>query len=66
MTFLLFYLFTSLQIPESVSGCFQMVDPNGIANRTVTHVQFPKVGSYHPKGYQAHDVTFELLKTITV
>ncbi|RWR82660.1 hypothetical protein CKAN_01138900 [Cinnamomum micranthum f. kanehirae] len=44
---------------------FHMVDPNGIANRTVTHVQFPKVGSYHPKGYQAHDVTFELLKTIT-
>ncbi|XXG64405.1 hypothetical protein AAC387_Pa05g2368 [Persea americana] len=44
---------------------FHLVDPNGIANRTLTHVQFPEVGSYHPKEYQAHHVTFELLKTIT-
>jgi len=44
---------------------FQMVDPTGIANWSVTHVDWSE-GKWHPKAYRAKDVTYELLKNITV
>jgi Core-2/I-Branching enzyme len=44
---------------------FQTVDPNGIANWSVTHVDWSE-GKWHPKAYRAVDVTFELLKNISV
>lgn len=43
---------------------FHMVDPGGIANWSVTHVDWSE-GKWHPKAYRARDVTFELLKSIT-
>ncbi|XP_020227358.1 glycosyltransferase BC10 isoform X1 [Cajanus cajan] len=42
----------------------QMVDPGGIANWSVTHVDWSE-RKWHPKSYRARDVTFELLKNIT-
>jgi len=42
-----------------------MMDPDGIANWSVTHVDWSE-GKWHPKAYRAQDVTFELLKNITV
>ncbi|KAK9269585.1 hypothetical protein L1049_001361 [Liquidambar formosana] len=44
---------------------FSMVDPCGIANWSVTHVDWSE-GKWHPKSYRAQDVTYELLKNITV
>ncbi|KAI0497100.1 glycosyltransferase BC10 isoform X1 [Dendrobium catenatum] len=43
---------------------FYMIDPAGIANWSVTHVDWSE-GKWHPKAYQAKDVTYELLKNIT-
>ncbi|XP_008801394.1 glycosyltransferase BC10 [Phoenix dactylifera] len=43
---------------------FHMFDPTGIANWSVTHVDWSE-GKWHPKSYKAQDVTFELLKNIT-
>ena len=43
----------------------QMIDPSGIANWSVTHVDWSE-GKWHPKAYRAQDVTYELLKNITV
>ncbi|RWR91512.1 Glycosyl transferase [Cinnamomum micranthum f. kanehirae] len=43
---------------------FHMVDPSGIANWSVTHVDWSE-GKWHPKAYRAQDVTFELLRNIT-
>ncbi|KAJ6854077.1 uncharacterized protein M6B38_100925 [Iris pallida] len=43
---------------------FNMVDPGGIANWSVTHVDWSE-GKWHPKSYKAEDVTFGLLKNIT-
>lgn len=43
---------------------FYMVDPTGIANWSVTHVDWSE-GKWHPKAYRAKDVTYELLKNIT-
>ncbi|KAL5782923.1 hypothetical protein ACOSP7_007952 [Xanthoceras sorbifolium] len=42
---------------------FHMIDPGGIANWSVTHVDWSE-GKWHPKVYRAQDVTFELLKSI--
>lgn len=42
-----------------------MVDPKGIANWSVTHVDWSE-GKWHPKAYRAVDVSFELLKNISV
>ncbi|KAI9192138.1 hypothetical protein LWI28_018736 [Acer negundo] len=42
---------------------FNMIDPGGIANWSVTHVDWSE-GKWHPKAYRAQDVTFELLKSI--
>ncbi|KAK7303924.1 hypothetical protein RJT34_14843 [Clitoria ternatea] len=43
---------------------FQIVDPGGIANWSVTHVDWSE-RKWHPKSYRAQDVTRELLKNIT-
>ncbi|KAL5974161.1 hypothetical protein ACLOJK_030824 [Asimina triloba] len=42
----------------------KMVDPKGISNWSVTHVDWSE-GKWHPKAYRAQDVTYELLKNIT-
>lgn len=42
-----------------------MVDPGGIANWSVTHVDWSE-GKWHPRSYRAADITYELLKNITV
>ncbi|GER45768.1 Core-2/I-branching beta-1,6-N-acetylglucosaminyltransferase family protein [Striga asiatica] len=43
---------------------FHMLDPSGIANWSVTHVDWSE-GKWHPKSYRAQDVTFELMRNIT-
>ncbi|CAA2971128.1 uncharacterized protein LOC111412154 [Olea europaea subsp. europaea] len=43
---------------------FNMVDPAGIANWSVTHVDWSE-RKWHPKSYQAQDVTYELIRNIT-
>ncbi|KAL6519277.1 hypothetical protein OROGR_018597 [Orobanche gracilis] len=43
---------------------FHMLDPGGIANWSVTHVDWSE-GKWHPKSYRAQDVTFELMRNIT-
>jgi hypothetical protein len=43
----------------------QMMDPHGISNWSVTHVDWSE-GKWHPKAYRAQDVSYELLKNITV
>uniref|UniRef100_A0A7N0U6I3 Core-2/I-branching beta-1,6-N-acetylglucosaminyltransferase family protein n=1 Tax=Kalanchoe fedtschenkoi TaxID=63787 RepID=A0A7N0U6I3_KALFE len=43
---------------------FHMIDPAGIANWSVTHVDWSEA-KWHPKSYKAEDVTVELLKNIT-
>lgn len=47
------------------SCCFQMIDPAGIANWSVTHVDWSE-GKWHPKAYRLQDVTFDLFRNITV
>lgn len=42
-----------------------MVDPTGIANWSVTHVDWSE-GKWHPKAYRARDVSFEIFKSISV
>jgi len=42
---------------------FNMVDPTGIANWSVSHVDWSE-GKWHPKVYRAVDTSFELLKSI--
>lgn len=43
---------------------FHMLDPAGIANWSVTHVDWSE-GKWHPKSYRAEDITYELFKNIT-
>ncbi|GAV63675.1 Branch domain-containing protein [Cephalotus follicularis] len=43
---------------------FNMIDPGGIANWSVTHVDWSEE-KWHPKAYRAQDVTYELVKNIT-
>uniref|UniRef100_A0A5B6Z314 Core-2/I-branching beta-1,6-N-acetylglucosaminyltransferase family protein n=1 Tax=Davidia involucrata TaxID=16924 RepID=A0A5B6Z314_DAVIN len=43
---------------------FYMLDPAGIANWSVTHVDWSE-GKWHPKSYRAQDVTYELMRNIT-
>ncbi|XP_062229722.1 glycosyltransferase BC10-like isoform X1 [Phragmites australis] len=43
---------------------FNMADPSGIANWSVTHVDWSE-GKWHPKAYRAVDTSFELLKNIS-
>lgn len=44
---------------------FQMLDSSGIANWSVTHVDWSE-GKWHPKSYTSRDITYELMKNITV
>ncbi|OEL22290.1 hypothetical protein BAE44_0016692 [Dichanthelium oligosanthes] len=43
---------------------FNMVDPGGISNWSVTNVDWSE-GKWHPRSYSAADVTYDLLKNIT-
>lgn len=43
----------------------QMIDPGGIANWSVTHVDWSE-GKWHPKLYNARDITPYLLRKIKV
>ncbi|XP_047962321.1 glycosyltransferase BC10-like [Salvia hispanica] len=43
---------------------FYMLDPGGIANWSVTHVDWSEF-KWHPKSYKSQDVTMELLRNIT-
>lgn len=43
---------------------FHIIDPKGIANWSITHVDWSE-RKWHPKSYRARDVTYELLKNIT-
>ncbi|XP_042046113.1 glycosyltransferase BC10-like [Salvia splendens] len=43
---------------------FHMLDPAGIANWSVTHVDWSEM-KWHPKSYESQDVTMELLRNIT-
>lgn len=42
-----------------------MLDPVGIANWSVTHVDWSE-GKWHPKSYKAQDVSYGLMRNITV
>ncbi|KZV49009.1 hypothetical protein F511_09605 [Dorcoceras hygrometricum] len=44
---------------------FYMFDPAGISNWSVTHVDWSEM-KWHPKSYRAQEVTFELIRNITV
>ncbi|XP_024194108.1 glycosyltransferase BC10 [Rosa chinensis] len=43
---------------------FNIVDPGGIANWSVTHVDWSE-RKWHPKLYKAQDISYELLRNIT-
>ncbi|CAH9087600.1 unnamed protein product [Cuscuta europaea] len=43
---------------------FHMHDPSGIANWSVTHVDWSE-GKWHPKSYTRQDITYALLRNIT-
>lgn len=60
---LCFYLW--INVSEQVPVLFQMLDPVGIANWSVTHVDWSE-GKWHPRSYRAQDVTYELMRNITV
>ncbi|GMI81563.1 hypothetical protein like AT4G31350 [Hibiscus trionum] len=40
-----------------------MIDPGGIANRSVTYVDWSE-GKWHPRSFRAQDITFEFLKNL--
>ncbi|KAG4189927.1 hypothetical protein ERO13_A07G000600v2 [Gossypium hirsutum] len=43
---------------------FNMIDPSGVANRSVTYVDWSE-GKWHPRAFRAQDITFEFLKNLT-
>ncbi|KAH6801583.1 Core-2/I-branching beta-1 [Perilla frutescens var. frutescens] len=43
---------------------FHMLDPTGISNWSVTHVDWSEM-KWHPKSYRAQDITMELMRNIT-
>ncbi|EPS69106.1 hypothetical protein M569_05660 [Genlisea aurea] len=43
---------------------FHMLDPSGISNWSVTHVDWSE-GKWHPRSYRAQDISFELMRNIT-
>ncbi|AQL05215.1 Core-2/I-branching beta-16-N-acetylglucosaminyltransferase family protein [Zea mays] len=56
---------TVLQMSIICQPCsMSMVDPGGISNWSVTHVDWSE-GKWHPRSYSADDVTYDLLKNIT-
>ena len=42
-----------------------MIDPGGVANRSVTYVDWSE-GKWHPRSFRAQDITFEFLKNLSV
>ena len=54
-----------LLVPLYSVSVLQVIDPNGIANWSVTHVDWSEE-KWHPKTYRAQDISYELLKNITV
>ncbi|KAK8508195.1 hypothetical protein V6N12_025294 [Hibiscus sabdariffa] len=54
--------------PEVEKNAFQkgsqMIDPYGIANRSVTYVDW-SAGKWHPRAFRVQDITFEFLKNLT-
>ncbi|XP_058724800.1 glycosyltransferase BC10-like [Vicia villosa] len=42
---------------------FNMVDPGGIANWSVTYVDWSE-RKWHPRSFRAHDITYQLMKKI--
>ncbi|CAK9154088.1 unnamed protein product [Ilex paraguariensis] len=56
--------FVICQLPTFSPSFFQMMDPGGIANWSVTYVDWSE-GKWHPRSYRAQDVTYDLLKNIT-
>ncbi|XP_031476978.1 glycosyltransferase BC10-like [Nymphaea colorata] len=44
---------------------FHMHDPSGISNWSLTHVDWSE-GKWHPKAYEGKDVSYELLKNMTL
>lgn len=59
------FLLRHSQLNVVFSSIYQMVDPGGIANWSVTHVDWSEA-KWHPKSYSAQDVSYELLKNIMV
>nr|KJB55244.1 hypothetical protein B456_009G069100 [Gossypium raimondii] len=43
---------------------FNMIDPGGIANRSVTYVDWSE-GKWHPRSFRAEDISFEFLKNLS-
>ncbi|PPD76435.1 hypothetical protein GOBAR_DD26652 [Gossypium barbadense] len=41
-----------------------MIDPGGIANRSVTYVDWSE-GKWHPRSFRAEDISFEFLKNLS-
>ncbi|KAJ1399269.1 Glycosyl transferase, family 14, partial [Sesbania bispinosa] len=42
---------------------FNMLDPGGIANWSVTYVDWSE-GKWHPRSFRAHDITYQLMRKI--
>ncbi|KAK8295555.1 hypothetical protein V6Z11_D05G068000 [Gossypium hirsutum] len=42
----------------------KMIDPGGIANRSVTYVDWSE-GKWHPRSFRAEDISFEFLKNLS-
>ncbi|KAL8254763.1 hypothetical protein R6Q59_032984 [Mikania micrantha] len=60
------YIYTYIGYYEfAFLKCVQMHDPNGIANWSVTHVDWSE-RKWHPKSYEEKDISEQLLKNITV
>ncbi|KAK8545364.1 hypothetical protein V6N12_026200 [Hibiscus sabdariffa] len=47
-----------------VHAYIQMIDPNGIANRSVTYVDWSE-RKWHPKSFKPEDITLEFLRNLT-
>ncbi|XP_021276995.1 uncharacterized protein LOC110411251 isoform X2 [Herrania umbratica] len=43
---------------------FNMIDPGGIANRSVTYVDWSEA-KWHPRSFRAQDITYEFLRNLT-
>ncbi|XP_051114302.1 glycosyltransferase BC10-like [Andrographis paniculata] len=43
---------------------FHMLDPSGMANWSVTHVDWSE-GKWHPKSYRARDISLDLIRNIS-
>ncbi|KAH1037886.1 hypothetical protein J1N35_039629 [Gossypium stocksii] len=44
---------------------FNMIDPSGVANRSVTYVDWSE-GKWHLRAFRTQDITFEFLKNFTI